>query len=95
MSQLKVLKDDQDRAQKEIDCFNYCSNIGEQAFIQMDFAKSAAYFKNATRSLHELDRMKQAKISVDKAWLILKQLDGQQQVDRLLKGISAVSRSGL
>lgn len=89
---MQFLKDDQERAQKEIDCFNYCSSLGEKSFTERNYAESAAYFKNATRSLIALDNMKQAKISVDKAWLILKQLEGQQQVDELLKGMSAVSR---
>lgn len=92
---MNFLKDDEKRAQREIDCFNYCSLIAEQKFLQDEFEEAAKYYENATRSLHELDRMKQAKLAVDQAWLILKQLDGQRQVDELLKGISAVSRTTL
>jgi len=89
---MNFLKDDQERADEEIDCVRYCASLGEKSFTERNYVESAAYFENATRSLIALDNMKQAKISVDKAWLIFKQLEGQQQVDKLLKDMSAVSR---
>ena len=87
---MNFLKDDQERADEELDCVRYCTSLGEKSFTERNYAESAAYFENVARSLTALDNMKQAKISFDKDWLFLKQLEGQQQVDNLLKGRTAV-----
>ncbi len=78
------LKDDQEHAEKELSCFYHCAEEGENAFKEENYTKAACYFENATRSLNELGKMKTAKQTFDHSWFEIKQIEGQQEVDRVI-----------
>ncbi|MGJ9460321.1 hypothetical protein [Oceanobacillus sp. CF4.6] len=75
---------DKERAEKEIDCFECCTEQADSNFEIGNYAVAAAYYENATRSLKELARMQEEKKLYDKAWFLLKQIEGQQQVNKTI-----------
>ncbi|GGB61356.1 hypothetical protein GCM10011409_43260 [Lentibacillus populi] len=78
------LKQDKERSEKELDCYGYCLDQGIVHFLNTEFGKAAAYHENIARSLWELQRMKNSKEMDDQAWMMLKQIEAQQQQEELL-----------
>ncbi|SEP57672.1 hypothetical protein SAMN05216232_0218 [Virgibacillus subterraneus] len=81
---MTFLKDDQARAQKELDCYNYCIKNASVQLESGEFGQTAAYLDNASRSMRELEKLKIAKQTFDKHWWEIKQIEGQQEVDRVI-----------
>lgn len=77
MKQL-FLKSDQEKANKELDCYGYLLNKGIELFMQADFDKAAVYHENIARTLKELGRMKNKRETHDRAWFLLKQIEAEQ-----------------
>lgn len=84
------LPGDQLQAQREIDCFEYCSNLADSHFERGQYAEAAAYYDNATRSLRELKRMQEDKQHHDNFSLILEQIKARQHQDFLLIRLRSV-----
>lgn len=89
---INVLADDEERADRELKCFNYCVKQAETACQKEDLRTAAGYYDNAVRSLRALDSMQDAKRKIDQAHFILNQIKGQRQIDELLSGMSTISR---
>lgn len=81
---MTFLKDDQERAKKEIDSYNYCMMNASEKLKNEEFGQAAAYLNNANRSLQALEQMKTAKQTFDQAWWEIKQIEGQQEADRVI-----------
>ena len=71
-----------EQAENEQDCFSYNLNLAIEQYHEGNFKKAAIYLENATRSARELNSLTNHKKADDKAWLILKQLEGNEQIRR-------------
>lgn len=78
------LKKDQERAQRELDCYGYCLNLAIKKFMDAEFEKAAAYHENITRSLKAIEDMKENKLATDQAAYFLGQIKAREQQDELL-----------
>lgn len=78
------LKKDQERAQRELDCYAYCLNLSLENFLNNKFEKAASYHENVARSLRAIKDMKEDKLATDQAALILGQIKEREQQDELL-----------
>ncbi|WP_373894418.1 hypothetical protein [Virgibacillus sp. CBA3643] len=78
------LKADQEKAEREVDCYDYCLGLATEKLKQEEFGEASAYLDNASRSLKELERMKIAKQTFDQSWFEIKQIEGQQHVDKVI-----------
>ena len=88
---MNFLNHDQEQAQKEMNCFDYCTERADVNFDIGNYAVAAAYYENATRSLKALDRMQSEKEQYDKAAFILGQIKADHhQVELLIKLRSAL-----
>lgn len=78
------LQEDKEREEKELNCCGYCINNANQHYRHTEFEKAAVYHENIARSLRELQSMKNKKEMMDGAWLMLKQMESDQQQEQLL-----------
>ncbi|MBP1971633.1 hypothetical protein J2Z83_003784 [Virgibacillus natechei] len=85
------LKVDENRAQNELECFHYCADLAEKEFKKENYAKSAAYYEDATRSLYALERMQETKRKVDQTWFEIKQAEGQMAIDKMIHEMRGTS----
>lgn len=72
------LKSDQDRASKELDCFDYLMMNAIEHIAKGEFGKAATYHENMARTLHELQTLKNSKLMDDQIEE-QKQLEEEQQ----------------
>lgn len=70
------LQADQDRAKKELDCFDYLMMNAIEHIAKGDFGKAAVFHENIARSLHELQALKNSKIMDD-------QIKEHQQLNKM------------
>lgn len=77
------LKQDQEQAQKEAESFRDCMIMATVHGYQNDYDQVAKYLETAARSVKELDRMKQKKTNYVEIMTMVKQIEAQQQVDKL------------
>ncbi|MDC3414302.1 hypothetical protein [Terrihalobacillus insolitus] len=80
----EFLQTDQNRAQKELDCYEYCMDNTDRLFESSDYRGAAAYLENAARSLRELARMQDDKRQL-RMYLHTKQTEGKRQMARMLE----------
>ena len=78
------LEIEQEKANKEIDCYGYLLKKAIELMAKGEFGKAAIYHQNITRSLEELDRMKRNKQTSEEVNLLLKQIQSDQQQKQLL-----------
>jgi len=69
-----------DLADEEKDCYGYCMQQAIEYFMQGEFEKAAIYHENIIRSLKQLERLKREKEDYKRLQLILKQMEGDQQM---------------
>ncbi|MDY0396812.1 hypothetical protein ACFSMW_14795 [Virgibacillus halophilus] len=73
------LASDQEKADREMDCYGYCLKIAIEHYMRGDFAKAAAYHENIIRSLRELENMVRWKQMHVEAMELLNQMEIKQQ----------------
>lgn len=81
---MEFLDSDQEKAERQLECFEYLAEQGDAHFDSRNYGKAASYYENAARSLRELDRMQEEKRLYDEAWFLLKQIKAEQQQKQLL-----------
>lgn len=55
----------EEKAQRELDCFMYCMYQALYEFKKKNYKNSAVYLENATRSLRELEELKESENQSD------------------------------
>lgn len=75
---------DRQSAIKELNCLGVCLDAAATHLMNGEFKKAAICHENIARSLHELETLKNKKQMKDKAWLLLKQIEGERQQRFLL-----------
>lgn len=70
---------DEERANKELDCYGDCLATGIENFMETDFEKAALEHENIARSLKELARLKERKIEMDTAAYYLNQINEEEK----------------
>lgn len=83
-------KEDIAKALDEIHCSSYCMRVACRHFENNEFEKAAKYHDNIIRSLRELQRMKDKKEEDDRAWVMLRQLDSEQQKEQLINDLRSI-----
>lgn len=69
-----------DLADEEKDCYGDCMQKAIEYFMQGKFEKAAIYHEHIIRSLKQLERLKREKEDYKRLQLILKQMEGDQQM---------------
>lgn len=69
------LKTDLEKAEKEVDCYIYCSNLAVESVLYGDYKKALAYHENCLRSLNALQEMKEKKTELEEVKELLNQMN--------------------
>ncbi len=80
-------KSDQDEARKLLDAYDYNMKNAINHVLQGNFDKASVYHQNMAHTLDQLQQLKNSKKMEDEAWLLLKQLQGEQQQKEFLHRI--------
>lgn len=81
---MNFMKGDYTRAQREMDCYNYCIDQSERHMQEDDYSKAAIYLENAARSARELEQMQESKRKLDE-WVRIERIRAEQQMaERLI-----------
>ena len=81
---MKFLKYDQEKSKNQSDRYLDCIDNAFDLVEQTEYAMAASYYEKAARALRELQKMKDSKQHLHKKWLEIKQLEGQQVIDKWL-----------
>lgn len=73
---------DQERASKELDCYNHCIMQAIEHVANDRLDKAAAYHENGARSLKVLAELRK---NHDKAWLINKQIKADSESRKIIE----------
>lgn len=76
---------DQERAQKQIDCYGYQMKNAIELMAQGEFGKAAAYHQNMALSLDNLQAMKNTKDTHEEINLKISQIKGDQDRMEMLR----------
>lgn len=66
------------QAENEQDCFAYNLNLAIEQYRKGRFEKCAVYLENAAGFAWNLNALHNEKQMTDEAWLLLKQIEGEQ-----------------
>lgn len=75
------LKSDLEKAENEMDCYLYCTNLAAESAMNGEFEKALAYNDNAVRSLNELQELKEDKEEFEEVAELLKRLEKPFRLD--------------
>ncbi|WP_217588785.1 hypothetical protein [Lentibacillus saliphilus] len=81
-------KADQDLVISLLNMHDYHKSTAEEYAIEGEFSKAAADYRNVAHTFEQLQELKKAKQMQDQAYLVLKQIEGEQERRELLQRLS-------